>query len=287
MRKRWSLALILAVAITMLISACGGTDTGGNASSTPTAGSTLGKTGLTCVQGTLAVDGSSALQPLVDAVAKDYQAKCSGANITVQPGGSKKGLADVESGAVVIGNSDVFADAATQADLVDHQVAVVTFAVIINGKVGVKNLTTDQIKNIYAGKVTNWQDLGGPNKAITVVSRPTTSGTRATFQQLILGGPETISGPASLTTDSTTTVIQNVAQNEGAIGYAAAFPASQNTDVALVSLDGNAPTADLTKNNTYKFWNIEHMYTKGKPSDIAQALLDYMASAQGKTILGQ
>src|SRR5947207_11069543 len=115
MRKRLSLALILAVAITMLISACGG-DTGNNATGTPTAsGSTPGsQTGPRCVQGTLAVDGSSALQPLVDAVAKDYQAKCSGANITVQPGGSKKGLADVESGAVVIGNSDVFADAATQ-----------------------------------------------------------------------------------------------------------------------------------------------------------------------------
>src|SRR5438045_2244081 len=156
MRKRWSLALILAsafTAITMLISACGGDTGSATPGTTPTAGSTLGKPGFTCVQGTLAVDGSSALQPLVAAVATQYQTKCSGANITVQPGGSKKGLADVESGAVVIGNSDVFADTATQTDLVDHQVAVVTFAVIVNGKVGVKNLTTDQIKSIYSGKV--------------------------------------------------------------------------------------------------------------------------------------
>src|SRR5204863_5074807 len=100
MRKRWTLGLILTVAIGMFISACGG-DTGNTPGGTPTAGSTLGKPGFTCVQGTLAVDGSSALQPLVDAVAKQYQTKCSGANITVQPGGSKKGLADVESGAVV------------------------------------------------------------------------------------------------------------------------------------------------------------------------------------------
>src|ERR1043165_8137213 len=124
MRKRWSLALILASAFTaipLLFSACGGDTASGTPGTTPTAGSTLGKPGFTCVQGSLTADGSSALQPLVDAVAKDYQTKCSGANITVQPGGSKKGLADVESGAVAIGNSDVFADPATQSDLVDHQ----------------------------------------------------------------------------------------------------------------------------------------------------------------------
>src|SRR5205823_14003539 len=68
---------------------------------------------------------------------------------------------------------------------------------------------------------------------------------------------------------------------QGAMGYAALGPAHK-ADRTLLSGDGNAPTPQLVKNNTYKFWNIEHMYTKGKPTDLAQALIDYMLSPQGK-----
>ena len=124
---------------------------------------------------------------------------------------------------------------------------------------------------------------------IVVVSRPSSSGTRATFQQYVIGGPETISGPASLTTDSTSTVIQNVEQNPGSIGYAATGPLQKATGISVVSIDGNAPTASLVANNTYKFWGFEHMYTKGKPKPLAQALIDYMTSSdatQSATSLG-
>ena len=57
-----------------------------------------------------------------------------------------------------------------------------------------------------------------------------------------------------------------------------------NSSVTLVSLDNNAPTTDNVKTNTYKFWNIEHMYTKGQPKPLAQALIDYMTSSDAKTI---
>ncbi len=155
------------------------------------------------------------------AVATKYQAKCSGSTITVGLGGSGTGLSQAESGSVQIGNSDIFKKSG-QADLVDHQVAVVVFSLIINSKVtGVTNLTAAQIKGIYSGQTTNWSQLGGPNFKIVVVSRPASSGTRATFQNYILGGPESISGPSNLSTDSTGTVVKNVQQTDGAIGYVA------------------------------------------------------------------
>ena len=221
------------------------------------------------------------------AVAQQYSTKCSAATITVNLGGSKTGLANAEAGSVNIGNSDVPANTTTQADLVDHQVAVVIFAVIVNKGVGVTNLTTDQIKSIYAGTVTNWSQVGGPNLPIVVVSRPASSGTRATFQKFILGGPEKISGPSSLTTDSTGTVITEVSSTNGAIGYAASGPAMANSGVTLLSIDGNTPTAPNVQSNTYKFWNIEHMYTKGAASGLSQALIDYMTSSDAKTIAAQ
>jgi phosphate transport system substrate-binding protein len=289
--SRYTLLLGVALAITMVISACGssGTTTG----TTPTTGattaaSTLGTPGsYNCVSGSITASGSTALAPLVKAVAQQYSTKCSSATITVNLGGSKTGLANVEAGSVNIGNSDVKADPVTQSDLVDHQVSVVIFAVIVNKGVGVTSLTTDQIKSIYAGTDTNWNQVGGPNLPIVVVSRPASSGTRATFQRYILGGPEKISGPTSLTTDSTGTVITNVAQNNGAIGYAATGPAMANSGVTLVSIDGNAPSSANVQGNTYKFWNIEHMYTKGAASGLSQALIDYMTSSDAKSIAAQ
>ncbi|GAC1400124.1 MAG: phosphate ABC transporter substrate-binding protein [Ktedonobacteraceae bacterium] len=291
MLKQWHLAPVVAILMAVMmfvISACGGnTTTGGNgAGSTPSGsgGSTVGTPGAyNCVQGTLNLSGSTALAPLVQAVAADYQKKCSGASITVGLGGSGTGLSQVESGGVQIGNSDLFKKSG-QADLIDHQVAVVIFTIIINSKVtGVTNLTTDQLKSIYSGQTTNWNQVGGPDLKIVVISRPTSSGTRGTFQNYILGGPEKISGPQSLTTDSTGTVIKNVEQTSGSIGYAASAPARKaGSALTIVNIDGQAPTADLVKNNTYKFWNIEHMYTKGPATGLAQALIDYMGSSDGK-----
>ena len=279
LRRRYIVAVaLLIVVLNFLFAAC--TSSASNGSQ-----STLGTPGAyTCVRGNITASGSTALAPLVQAVAEKYQAKCSGSTITVNLGGSKTGLANAEEGASTIGNSDLFADKKTQADLFDHQVAVVPFAVIINPQVGVKSLTTTQLKKIYSGQATNWKQIGGPDMQIAVVTRPTTSGTRATFQQYVLGGAETIP-VGNLSSDTTGTVIQDVAQNPGAIGYAATFPAQKSGDVVVAAIDGHASTKDLVKDNTYHFWNIEHMYTRGTAKNLAQALIDYMASPDGKAAI--
>ena len=287
MLKRTHIALLfgVALAISLIISACGssGTTTGGGGS-TP---STLGTPGsYNCVSGSLTASGSTALAPLVKAVAQQYESKCSGAMITVNLGGSKTGLANVEAGSVDIGDSDIPASS-SQSDLVDHQVAVVIFGMIVNKDVTLTNITTAQLKQIYSGQVKNWSQVGGPNVPIVVISRPASSGTRATFQKYILGGPETASGPSNLTTDSTGTVVTEVGQTPGAIGYAATGPVQSNSSVTLLSLDGVSPTATNTQSNMYKFWNIEHMYTKGTPKPLAQALIDYMTNSDAKSILSQ
>jgi phosphate transport system substrate-binding protein len=290
-RSRMMIMFGVAVLVSLIISACGssGTSTGSTPTVAPTATvSTLGTPGsYNCVAGSITASGSTALAPLVKAVATSYTTKCSSATITVNLGGSKTGLANAEAGSSDIGDSDVPANATTQADLVDHQVAVVIFAIIVNKDVTLTNITTAQIKDIYSGKTTNWNQIGGPNLPIVVVSRPASSGTRATFAKYVLGGPETISGPSHLTTDSTGVVITNVASNNGAIGYAATGAAKANSGVTLLSVDGNAPTSDNVKTNTYKFWNIEHMYTKGTAKPLAQALIDYMVSSDAKTIAAQ
>ncbi len=284
MFKQWRVALIMMVvmAFGIFISACGSTTSTGS-SSTPTSGaSTAGTPGAyNCVQGSLTTNGSTALGPLVQKVAADYRANAHGASITVQLTGSTAGLTAASGGNAGIGNSDVYASTSKFPGLVDHQVAVIPFAVVINSQVtGVTNFTSAQITEIYTGKVTNWSQVGGPNLPIVVISRAAGSGTLITFQQFVLGGtPESVSGPSHLTESTTGAVQKAVSQTAGAIAYLAV---SGIGTMKAISIDGVAESDGNVQNNTYKFWNVEHMYTKGSATGLAQALIDYMTSPAAK-----
>lgn len=291
MLKKWRVALVLLaiVALSMIIAACGGStgDATGSATKAPSTPQTSSDSAFSCVSGSITASGSTALQPYVDAVAKKYTAKCSGAQIAVQPGGSKKGLSDAEAGTSQIGNSDVPA-ATTQSDLVDHQVAIVIFTMIVSPDVTTKDLTTQQLTDIYTGKVTNWKQVGGADEPIVVVSRPTSSGTRATFKKFILNGQnESPASSKALTSESTGTVVQTVQQNKGAIGYVAlggAQSAQKSGQVNILTIDGKEANAANVMTNAYKFWNIEHMYTKGEATGLSKAFLNYMFSSDADTI---
>jgi phosphate transport system substrate-binding protein len=289
MLRQWRIALIMMVvmAFGLFISACGSTTSTGS-SSTPTtsastpAASTAGTPGAyNCVSGSLTTNGSTALGPLVQKVSADYQTKCSGASITTQLTGSGAGVTAVEGGNAGVGNSDVYASASKYPDLVDHQVAVIPFGVVLNSQVtGVTNLTSAQIVQIYTGKVTNWNQVGGPSLPIVVISRPVGSGTRVTFQQFVLGGTaESVTGASHLTESTTGAVQKAVSQTAGAIAYLAE---SGIGAMKAISIDGIAESDANVLNNTYKFWNVEHMYTKGAATGLAQALIDYMTSDTSK-----
>lgn len=232
-----------------------------------------------CVAGQLKIDGSTALQPLVSAARDDYVARCPEAHITVATPGAASitGLNGVEGGTLQIGDSDIFAFPA-QHDLVDHQVAVVTFALIVNIDVaGIHNLDVNAIKGIYTGVYTNWDQLGGPDLKIVPLSRTINSGTRYTFQKYILQGVETVSGVGRTTAPD---VVQEVEQTPGSISYTNLDKAlmAPHHDVTILSIDGVAPGSAQVKDNTYRFWNIEHMYTRGQPDALAQAFLNYVYS---------
>ncbi|MGK4107569.1 phosphate ABC transporter substrate-binding protein [Enterococcus cecorum] len=220
--------------------------------------------------------GSTALQPLVESAQEQFVAKNANYQITVQGGGSGTGLSQVASGSVQIGNSDVFAeekDGVDASKLVDHQVAVVGMAPVVNKAIGVKNVTKDQLIAIFTGKVKNWQELGGKDQEIVVVNRASGSGTRATFEKWGLDGAKTIQAQEQ---DSSGTVKKIVSSTPGAISYLALSYIDDS--IEALSLDGVAPTAENIETNDWPIWSYEHMYTKGKPTKEIKKFLDYMVS---------
>lgn len=295
MRFTWQqiLFLVLAVIIVLAIPA------------TVIAMTYLPHSGPTCVNGTLNIDGSTVLQPLEEAVANDYMQHCPNTFITVGGGASKTGLADVEQGhnviqgvdpqkdrghvigrdvPVQIGASDIFASP-VQPDLVDHQVAIGIFVMILNRNVtGLHNLSTSQIRGIYTGVYQNWRQVCdtnqcGPDLSIVPISRTLNSGTRFTFERYILKGVATVPGIGLDRVSTSANAVQEVENNVGGIGYAPLNLATQAHDITILSIDGKDPrNISLIQHDEYKFWSIEHLYTKGLGTPLAQAFINYMYS---------
>lgn len=238
------------------------------------------------VSGMVTAAGSSALKPLADDAADAFLVKYPDVSITIDAGGSGEGLKQVAEGTVDIGNSDVPAEdkleAAQAEELVDHQVCVITMAPIVNQDVseaGVTDLTKEQLISIFTGETKNWKEVGGPDEDIVLVTRPESSGTRATFQKYALDGQAEASN-ASMETDDSGVLLQNVKDTKGAIGYVALSYLTDAQGVSTVAIDGVEPTLENTYSGEYPVWTFEHMYTKGEPAGAVKSFLEYIMSEE-------
>ncbi|KST53176.1 phosphate ABC transporter substrate-binding protein PstS [Enterococcus durans] len=220
--------------------------------------------------------GSSALQPLVETVAESYQTENPGKFINVQGGGSGTGLSQVQSGAVDIGNSDLFAEEKSGIDasaLVDHRVAVVGITPIVNKGVGVKDISMENLRMIFTGEITNWKEVGGKDQPVVILNRASGSGTRSTFEKWVLDGETAIRAQEQ---DSSGMVRQIVADTPGAISYVAFSYVTD--DVATLSIDGVEPKDENVTTNKWTIWAYEHMYTKSQPKELTKEFLEYILS---------
>lgn len=270
LRKVTYLAMTLVLSLSL--AGCGG----GKSNSGTTATGNEAK-------GSLTIVGSTALQPMVEEAATQFMAKNTEAQIVVQGGGSGTGLAQVSQGAAQIGNSDVSAEEKEGIDakqLKDHKVAVVGIVAAINPQTNVKSLTSQQLIDVFTGKVTNWKQVGGADVKITLVNRPKGSGTRATFKKWALKDAEEAAG---IEQDSSGTVKKIINETPGAIGYYALSYVDDKT--VAIKLDGVEPTKANITAGKYPVWAYEHMYTKGEPTGLTKSFMDYMLSPEVQTTI--
>lgn len=245
------------------------------------------------LDGTISLSGSSALFPLVEASIDGFNEEYPDIEISAQAGGSGTGLTQVSEGTVNIGNSDVLAEEKLDADkakeLSDHKVVAQGFAVAVNKKNKVQNLTKEQIQNIFSGKITNWKDVGGDDMTIEIVHRPSSSGTRATFVKTILGGDKELENDAIGTTQDTNgAVLKSMEESVGAISYLAlAYMSGDEAKdkVSAVKIDGIEASIDNITTGKYVFWAYGHMYTKGEATKDEKAFIEYIMSEDNKSVL--
>lgn len=230
--------------------------------------------------GTVRVSGSSALQPLVNAAKEQFEAAHRGASIEVSAGGSKKGIADVASRAVQIGDSDLFAPDDLRDELVDHKVAVVGFAAMANKgpfNEEVRAVTLDQLARVFKGEIKDWKELGGEPQPIVVINRAAGSGTRIVFGDAVLGGDRFLE---ARTEDNSGALVAKLKHTKGAVSYLALSFADD--ELLTLSLASDGGVVDPTEGNItagrYAIWSYEHMYTSGPPSGTTKEFLDFVLS---------
>ena len=267
-------------AATVAMAGLGLVGCGGNSASTDAASSA--SDAAASVSGTVNCSGATSFQTLVESAAHKFEDKYPDVTIAITGGGSGQGLSDVKDGKAQIGRSDVFAeeklDAADAAKLEDHTVCVVGMGPVVNSSVDVDDLTTEQLKGIFTGAITDWSEVGGTAGKIQVIERKAGSGTRATFEAAVLAGekaPESFAPVAE--EDSSGTVVEKIQQTEGAISYLA-FSYYDDTKFRALKVDGVEPTAENVCSGKFNIWAYEHMYTAKDADDATKAFLDFMMS---------
>ena len=224
--------------------------------------------------------GSTAFQPFAEKLAEEFMAQRPGVAITVQGGGSAVGIQSALSGVAQIGMADLVQLPPEAKELTSIVVARDGIAVIVNPANPVKDLSTAKVREIFEGKIGNWQDMGGPDKPITVVSREAGSGTRMSFEQL-LGGIQPTKD--AIIQDSSGTIRETVANDANAIGYLTHGVINQK--VKAVTVDGSECTTEAILAGRYKLVRPVYFLTKGPASGTAQEFIDYVLSSEGQEII--
>lgn len=269
MKKVTSLLLVL----TLLTAAAlvGGCDSKGSSQSG--AGSKGAK-------GTLTVAGSTSVQPFSEVLAEDFMAENPNAKINVQGGGSSQGIAAVQSGAADIGASSRELKP-EEKGLHEFVIARDGIAVVINPANKINNLSMEQLRGIFAGKITNWKQVGGVDHAITVVTREAGSGTRDGFESLVMNKTEITN--KALVCNSTGAVKSTVAGDPNAIGYMSM--AAVDPSVKAVSVDGVPCTADKILSGEYRISRPFIYLTREEPQGLKKSFIDFVLGERGQEIL--
>lgn len=235
---------------------------------------------------TITAAGSTSVQPLSEELAKAFMAKNENVVVNVQGGGSSQGVKAAAEGVAEIGAASRNLKEKEEAfGLTVHQVALDGIAIVVNpANEALSDLTLDQVKQIFAGEVTNWKDVGGIDGEIRVVTRESGSGTRGAFEDMVMGDETKIFDKA-ITQNSNGGVRTAVANDEAAIGYVSF--GYINDEVKSIYIEGVEATMDNVLNGSYKVSRPFNYMTDGEPQGATKDFIDFVLSSEGQEIVAK
>lgn len=225
----------------------------------------------------LIVTGSTTILPIAEVAAEMYRTRFPEVDVLVSGVGSSAGIENVSTGTSDIGTSsrDLKPEEETLG-LVDTPIAYDAIAVIVHPSNPIGALTTQQVKDIFQGKITNWRDVGGEDRPIHIVNRDEASGTREAFSKIVMDGDPFYPGAAVL--PGTGQVRSVVADAAGGVGYISF--GFVNDSVKALSVDGVYPSEETVFSGEYPLQRTLHFFTKGAPSGLAKRYTEYVLSGE-------
>lgn len=244
--------------------------------------------------------GSDTLVNLALAWAEAYQDVEPDVPIAVTGGGSGTGIAALINGTVDIANAsrdmkdEEIAEAqANGIEPVEFRVAIDALAVIVHPDNPVSELTIDQLADIYTGRITNWQDVGGNDAPIVLLSRETNSGTHVYFlEEVVRKGRDDIDdifAPQTLLMTSSVGITSELRRNPNAIGYDGLGYVTEHEKMIAVARDSSSPyvlpSVETGAAGTYPLARYLYMYTAGEPTGAVRDYIEWIRSPQAQEIV--
>lgn len=228
--------------------------------------------------------GSSSVHPLADVIKNDYCAEYPGKTISYDGPGSSKGIEGIKTGIYQFGFlSRNVKDSEVDENMVVKNIAYDGIAIIVNLDNPVSELSMQQIKDIYEGKITNWKEVGGNDEVISLIARDNASGTRSAFDEIV--GIENVTQSALLY-DSNGAVSQAVQQNKSSIGYISFDTYLRNSSlVKAINVDGFAPNEENVANNNYQLYRpFVMVYYPDKLSTNSKEFLSWLEQNEDRLV---
>jgi len=233
-------------------------------------------------RGRLILTGSSTVAPLAGEIAKLYEKLHPDVRVDVQTGGSSRGIADAKRGTADIGMSSRDLKESELQGVQSHLLAIDGVCMLVHADNPVDNLTDQQVRDIYTGKLTHWSQLGGPDREITVINR---ADGRAEVEVVLehLGlKPEQIK--PDLIAGENQQGIKSVAADPAAITYmsvgASEYEAARGVKVKLLNWNGVPAGSDTVASGKFPVSRSLILITKDQPNHLATSLIDYATSDQ-------
>lgn len=227
----------------------------------------------------ITINGSTTVLPIIQKSSEHFMASYPDISIVLSGGGSGTGLKSLLDGItdVAMSSRDVKASetklaASKKMELTRTVIAVDALVPIVNTKNPVKDLSIDQLRDIFSGKITNWKELGGSDNTIVVVNRDNSSGTYECWKELVMKDAKVM--PKALTQASNGGVAQNVATNPNAIGYIGM--GYLNDNVKALSIGGIKASAETALAKKWPLSRDLYLFTNGKPAGNTAKFMDFM-----------